>query len=184
MELLAISGSLREASINSALCRAAARLASPALRVTVFRSLGSLPLFNPDLDAAPPHAVEAFRGAVGNANALLIASPEYAHGISGPMKNALDWLVSAEGIVGKPIALINTSPRAHHAYDSLREVLQTMSANIVTAASPTIPLLGACITEDAMVSSPEVSRAILDALDAVALHLAGHGTSGPLFPLA
>jgi len=184
MEILAVSGSLREASINSALCRAAARLAPPALRVAVFSGLGSLPLFNPDLEPVPPPAVQAFRAAVGKAKALLIASPEYAHGISGPMKNALDWLVSFEGTVGKPIALINASPRAHHAYEALREVLQTMSTSVIAEASPAIPLLGACITEEAMVSSPEVSRAIRAALEALALHLEGSGASGPVFPLA
>src|SRR5262249_13526663 len=118
------------------------------------------------------------------ADALLVASPEYAHGISGPMKNALDWLVSFEGTVGKPIALFNASPRARYAYESLQEVLLTMSTRIVAAASPTIALLGVCATEQAMVGSPEVSRAIRGALEALALHLAGNGVAGPSFPLA
>src|SRR5262245_46073355 len=100
MRVLAISGSLRKASINSALCRAAARLAPFSVNVTVLPDLGNLPLFNPDLEPRPPADVQAFRAAVGQADALLIASPEYAHGISGPMKNALDWLVGFEGTVG------------------------------------------------------------------------------------
>ena len=74
----------------------------------------------------------AFRNAVGKASALIIASPEYAHGISGVSKNALDWLVSYEGFVDKPIALVNASPRARHAFDALHEVLRTMSANIIS----------------------------------------------------
>ena len=120
MKVLAISGSLREASINSAFCRAAAQLAPTGIKVTFFSGLAALPLFNPDLEAAPPPAVQSLRAAISENGALLIASPEYAHGISGPMKNALDWLVSFEGTVGKPIALVNTSPRARHAYESLR----------------------------------------------------------------
>lgn len=183
MKVLAISGSLREASINSALCRAAARLSPPGLHVSVLCGLGGLPLFNPDLEAFPPPAVQALRAAVDDANALLIASPEYAHGISGPMKNALDWLVSFEGTVAKPVALINTSPRAHHAYEALEEVLKTMSACIVAEASPAIPLLGACTTEEAMVSSPDVSCAIRAALQALAAHLTGSGAPAPNFPL-
>lgn len=146
--------------------------------------LGDLPLFNPDLEPFPPAAVQAFRAAVGQADALLIASPEYAHGISGPMKNALDWLVGFEGTVGKPIALVNTSPRAHHAYDALKEVLQTMSACVVAEASPALALLGACATEAAMVSSPEVGLAIRGALEAIAAHVAGTGGSGPSFSFA
>ena len=184
IQVLAISGSLRQASINSALCRAAARLAPAELRITIFPGLGGLPLFNPDVEGDPPAAVEAFRLAVGNADALLIASPEYAHGISGPMKNALDWLVAFEGTVGKPIALINTSARARHAHDALREVLQTMSTIVVDGASPTLPLLGACITEEAMMGSAEVRQSIRTALEALAAHVAGDGTTGPTFPLA
>ena len=149
----------------------------------VFTGLGALPLFNPDLEAAPPVAVEAFRMAVAQADALIIASPEYAHGIAGPMKNALDWLVSFEPTVSKPIALVNTSPRARHAHESLRKVLQTMSTCIVAGASTSIPLLGACVTEDAMVNSAEVSQAIRATLNALASHLQGDDTLGPSFPL-
>src|SRR6185503_483846 len=100
------------------------------------------------------------RSAIAGSSALLVASPEYAHGISGVMKNALDWLVSFEGFVDKPIALINTSPRATHAYEALREVLQTMSAAIVPEASVTIPLLGAGLTEDDMVNSQAIAPKI------------------------
>jgi chromate reductase, NAD(P)H dehydrogenase (quinone) len=170
VNVLAISGSLRAASINSAFCRAAARLAPPAMRVSVLAGgLGDLPLFNPDLEACPPGAVRKLHAAVESADALIIASPEYAHGISGVMKNALDWLVSFEGAVGKPVALVNTSPRAHHADDALREVLHTMSACIITNAS--VPLLGACTSEEAMLASVEVCRSIDALLKALAEHL-------------
>jgi NAD(P)H-dependent FMN reductase len=183
MNILAISGSLRAASINSAFCRAAAFLAPPPMQITVFANLNALPLFNPDLEAAPPLAVEQFRAAVGHADALIIASPEYAHGISGVMKNALDWLVSFEGVIHKPIVLINTSPRAHRAYDSLHEILQTMSTRIIADASVTLPLLGSCTTDTAMINSPEVSSAIRVALAALADFLAVISTSSPSFSL-
>lgn len=184
MNVLAISGSLRAASINSAFCRAVAHLAPPSLRVTVYPGLGQLPLFNPDLEQSPPSSVQDFRSVVGRADALLIASPEYAHGISGAMKNALDWLVSYEGTVYKPVAVINTSPRARHAYEALREILQTMSTTIVDEASISVQLLGSCTTEEAMLATPEVRRAVQVALTAIAAHLAGPSASGPTFPLA
>jgi chromate reductase len=184
MKILAISGSLRAASINSAFCRAAARLAPASLQITVFNDLGELPLFNPDLEANPPSVVLRFRAAIADADALLIASPEYAHGISGAMKNALDWLVSFEAVLAKPIALINTSPRAHHAYDSLREILQTMSTDIVTQASMTIPLLSSCITEEAMLGSESVSQAIRTCLDALQNYFLSTDVQGPSFPIA
>jgi chromate reductase len=183
MRILAISGSLRAASINAAFCRATAALAPATVQVEVLSGLGGLPLFNPDLELSPPAAVLSFRGAIQRATALIIASPEYAHGVSGVMKNALDWLVSYEGTVGKPIALVNTSARAHHAYASLREVLTTMSTDIVAAASLTLPLLGTCTTDAEMVGSPEVRRAIRGMIEALVLHVAGEKEPPVNFPI-
>ena len=183
MNLLAVSGSLRAGSINSAFCRIVARLAAPSINVTVFSGLGDLPLFNPDLEASPPESVRLFRAAILQADALLIASPEYAHGVSGVMKNALDWLVSFEGVVNKPVALINTSPRARHAYDALREVLHTMSTDIIEDASRSIPLLGICVTEEAMLNDPGIRKAAQYVLQAINMHLAGLDEPRPMFPV-
>ena len=183
MNILALPGSLRAASINAAFCRAASRLAPERLRISVYAGLGDLPLFNPDLEADPPRPVREFRDAVGSAHALIIASPEYAHGISGVIKNALDWLVSFEGFINKPVALVNTSPRARHAYEALREVLRTMSADIVSDACMTLPLLGACITEDAIVASPELAPRIREGLRCLARALGARSEAGPSFPL-
>ena len=158
VNVLALSGSLRAASINSALLRAAARLAAAPVAVRVFTGLGTLPLFNPDLDAAPPAAVRALRQAVAAADALLIASPEYAHGVSAPVKNALDWLVSFEPFVGKPVAVLNASPRARHAYPALLETLRTMSAVLVPQACVALPLLGSGLDEEGMVGDAAVAR--------------------------
>jgi chromate reductase, NAD(P)H dehydrogenase (quinone) len=183
MNVLALSGSLRSASINSAFCRAAARLAQPPMTVTVYPGLGLLPLFNADLDEHPPSSVQELRSAVAGASGLLIASPEYAHGISGAMKNALDWLVSFEGFVYKPVAVVNTSPRARHAYEALLEVLRTMSAALVYEASITLPLLGQATTEQQMIDSPVIATAIQEALTALARAIRGGGESRPAFPV-
>ncbi|TFW16517.1 NAD(P)H-dependent oxidoreductase [Massilia arenosa] len=161
MLILAISGSLRTASYNSAVLRAAAQVVPD---VHLFEGLGELPLFNPDRDTEPGTAVERWRAAVAAADALLIASPEYAHGISGPMKNALDWLVSMPDFPGKPVALWNTSPRAHHAQDALREVLTTMSAELVDLACATIPLPGTGLDTPGILARPDLVRLIGDSL--------------------
>lgn len=145
MNILAISGSLRAASINTAFLRAVAHTAPRDIQVILFEGMATLPIFNPDLDAAPPEPISQWRLLVARADALLIASPEYAHGVTSAIKNALDWLVSFEPFVNKPVAVINTSARAHHADDALREILMTMNANLVASASITVPLLGASL---------------------------------------
>ena len=179
MHVLAIPGSLRTASINAAFCRAAARLAPADLPMSIYAGLGDLPLFNPDRETELPEPVRQLRQLVRRADALLLASPEYAHGVSGVMKNALDWLVGDEEFIGKPVALVNTSPRAHHAYEALRETLQTMSATIVERASLTIPLLGACVTESAMLASADVSLQIRRVGDALRARLLDRLMPGP-----
>ena len=126
--------------------------------------IGKLPLYNPDLEHPVPDQVARFRAQVADSQALLIASPEYAHGVTGSLKNALDWLVSFEPFANKPVALLNASPRAHHADDALREILKTMSAELVEAASITVPLQGVTLTEDEIAEHPEISIAITTAL--------------------
>ena len=137
--ILALSGSLRAQSSNTAILRVAALVAPPGIDVELHAGLDALPYFNPDLDRelddpALPPAVRSLRHRLGSSDALLISSPEYAHGVSGLMKNALDWLVGGTEMVGKPLAVINTAPHAHHAFDALIETLRTMTAAVVDEA--------------------------------------------------
>ncbi len=184
LQVLALCGSLRKASLNAALLRAAARIAAPDADIEVADWLGRLPLFNPDLEAESPLAVQALHLAVAHADAILVATPEYAHGVSGSIKNALDWLVSFEPFIHKPVAVINASPRAHHADDALRETLRTMSAGLVGERSFALPLLGAQLDEDAMAASPAVAAVVAEALAALRAEIARQGDAGiPVFPL-
>jgi NAD(P)H-dependent FMN reductase len=137
------------------------------MSITLFAGIGHLPLFNPDSENLPPAVVKDFLSSVAEADALLIASPEYAHGVTGAIKNALDWLVGFEPFAGKLVAVLNASPRAHHADEALRETLKTMAAAIDETASVAIPVLGACSDEDAMVSTPAIAGAIEQALKAL-----------------
>jgi len=101
------------------------------------------------------------------ADALIIASPEYAHGVTGVMKNALDWMVGSEAFMNKPVALLNSSPRATHAQASLRETILMMSACIVEEASITVPLLGSHLSEDEITIHPDISVSLLASLFAL-----------------
>ncbi len=165
IKILGLSGSLRAASLNSMLLRAAARLAPPGVALVVFDGLGRLPLFNVDLEADEPKPVAALRAALNAAAAVVIASPEYAHGVSGVMKNALDWMVGNESFVAKPVALWNASPRATLAQAALRETLSTMSTIVVGDACVAIPLLGARCDEESIVRDAVVSATLARALE-------------------
>jgi NAD(P)H-dependent FMN reductase len=166
--IFAISGSLRRASSNGALVEAAGRLTPPDIEVFVYRDIGSIPPFNPDLDtAAPPEAVRALRSALGEADAILISSPEYAHGVPGALKNALDWVVGSGELIDKPIALINASARATHAYASLRETLTTMSARVIDEASITVPLDGTGLDATGIVNDVRLSAMLSAAVVAL-----------------
>ena len=99
LRIIAISGSLRAVSSNTALLRAASGLAPQEVEVTLYENLAELPHFNPDLEGAEPRSVTDFRSLLHSSDAVLISSPEYAHGVPGALKNALDWLVSSGELV-------------------------------------------------------------------------------------
>ena len=129
MKIIGISGSLRAGSSNAAVLRAFPE-------IEVWEGLGDLPHFNPDLDGDdPPESVRAFRELLRSADGVIICSPEYAHGIPGSLKNALDWLVSDGTLVGKPVVVITTAPTyGEFAHAQLVEVLTTMQWNVLRDA--------------------------------------------------
>jgi chromate reductase len=168
MKILAISGSLRAVSSNTALLHAAAALAPAGVEIEVYGGLGDLPHFNPDLEADEPASVTDLRERVRRADGLLISSPEYAHGVPGAMKNALDWLVGGEEFIYKPVALLNASPRATHAQASLAETITTMSGRLIAEASIAVPLLGAKLDAAGIAAHPEIAGSLREAIAAFA----------------
>jgi NAD(P)H-dependent FMN reductase len=165
-------------------------LAPPGVEVSLYRGLAALPHFNPDLDdeeaPAIPDAVLELRREVGKSDAILISSPEYAHGVPGSLKDALDWLVSCFEFPGKPVALLNTAPRASHAQAALAETLITMSARLVQPACVTLPLTGRALDGAAIAADPQLAAvlrgAIAGLVEAVASASAEHGLAGSAAP--
>jgi NAD(P)H-dependent FMN reductase len=169
MRILAVSGSLRAASSNTRLIEALARLAPPGVEVVVYGGIGGLPHFNPDLDGdAPPAEVLEWRRQIGLGDGLVICSPEYAHGVAGVMKNALDWLVPSLEFPETPVALINASPRAERGLAHLRETLTVMTARIVEPACVAVPLLGRNLDAAEIAADPALSAQLSGALQAFA----------------
>ncbi|RDS79856.1 NAD(P)H-dependent oxidoreductase [Dyella monticola] len=154
--VLCFSGSLRRISSNTAVLMAARVMAPADLSLALYTGLGALPLFNPDDDAVGlPGGVQALRAAVGHSDALLIACPEYAHGVPGAFKNLLDWLVGSLEFPDKPVLLINASARgSYHAQDALCEILRTMSARLLAPEPMPVALPGAGCTPEQILADP------------------------------
>ncbi|QSX36269.1 NADPH-dependent FMN reductase [Shewanella sedimentimangrovi] len=173
IKILAVCGSLRKDSYNNALLKAMQALAPRDMEVTLFSGLADIPPFNPDRDPSTVAEIIALKALLVSSDGLFISSPEYAHGISGVLKNALDWLVSGEEFIEMPVAIFNTSPRAHHALASLHEIIRTMSGRIVTDACMTVPLLGTEFDAEGIIADRNMVAAIEQAFGAFRAYLNG-----------
>ncbi|MGB8807972.1 MAG: NADPH-dependent FMN reductase [Acinetobacter calcoaceticus] len=130
MKILAISGSAREASTNTALLRAMKDIAPSSIEFSVFDQINTLPIFSPDDEGEKtPAVVEEFIKSVSGSDGIIISSPEYIRCIPGGLKNAIDWMVSRTEIIDKPIVLVHASSRGDDMLFSLRRVLSTVSSN-------------------------------------------------------
>ncbi len=113
LRVLGFAGSLRRASYNRALLRAAVELAPPELAIEVF-DLDGIPAYNEDVEkAALPEPVARFKQAIARADALLVATPEYNYGVPGLLKNAVDWASRpprGSPLGGKPVGIVGASP--------------------------------------------------------------------------
>ena len=161
IRILGISGSLRAASSNTRLLQACVRLAPEGVAVHLLEGLGSLPHYNADLDGeTPPPEVASFREQVAAADAIIVSSPEYARGVPGSLKNALDWLVGSTHVVEKPVALLNGSPRATYSQQSLAITLRTISANLITDTPYLAPVLGKAVEVRDIVNDAALAQVI------------------------
>ncbi len=128
-KILAIPGSTRQFSTNQSLLHAIEDLFHEQLVMKIFRGLSDIPHFNPDLDTeTPPAAVADFREQLKEADGILICTPEYAMGVPGSLKNAIDWTVSSMEFSHKPVALITASSSGHKAHYSLLETLKVIES--------------------------------------------------------
>lgn len=129
--VLAISGSTRKASTNLNLINAIAALSATKLSIRIYNELAVLPHYNPDLDTDnPPASVTYLRQLIREADGVLICTPEYAMGVPGTLKNALDWTVSSCEFSHKPVALITASTSGEKAHQSLLGTLNVIEAKI------------------------------------------------------
>jgi len=177
MNILAISGSLRKGSYNTAIVHALKKQESDRISIDIYEGLGKLPFFNADLDDHTlqrdnsPSEVKALRQKVTRADALLISTPEYAFQIPGVLKNGLDWLVSSSAIIDKPVIIITASTSGmggNKAHESLTQLMNVISGKVVNNAGLQVAKVNKKIGTDGTVTDPELKndlRKVLVELD-------------------
>ena len=173
MRVLGISGSLRRDSFNSGLLRAAADLLPPGAELEVFDELKAIPPYDADDDVEPaPAAVVALRDAIGHADAVLVATPEYNASIPGVLKNALDWASRPHAtnvLRGKPAAVVGASTGmfgAVWAQAETRKVLSTIGARVLDAELP-VPEGDERFDAEGTLQDPEVEEQLAEVVGAL-----------------
>jgi chromate reductase, NAD(P)H dehydrogenase (quinone) len=171
LRILAVSGSLRSASLNTLLLRLAQEQAPAGVQVELYDGLGTLPHYNEDLEHDPGAEVEELRELVRAADALLIATPEYNGTIPGALKNLIDWASRPYGLsalVGKPVGVMGASPSpfaAAWARDELRKSLTIAGARVLESS------LGVGKSHERL---EEPDEALRDSLTAFLVEVAEH----------
>jgi chromate reductase, NAD(P)H dehydrogenase (quinone) len=169
VRILGIAGSLREASHNRKLLRAAGEQLPPAARLVEWDGLARIPAFNEDQELDPPAAVRAFLAAIDAADALLIATPEYNASVPGALKNALDWASRPfpENVLRyKPCAVIGASTGlfgAVWAQAEVRKALKASGAHVLESELP-VALADSAFTEDGRLADAELTARLGDLL--------------------
>ncbi|KAA9340181.1 NADPH-dependent FMN reductase [Adhaeribacter soli] len=162
MKILAISGSLREASTNTAILKSLQKLAPGTTDFTIYCPDPAIPHFSPDLDKPDAFtSVETLRNLVKNANGVIICTPEYAYGVPGTLKNALDWLVSSGELNEKPVAALSASPMYTGGEKALTSLLHTLTAlGTVPAGSLSIGSINTKINAAKEITDSETVEAL------------------------
>ena len=161
IKIFAISGSTRKASSNLNLIKAIAGLTSEIFDITIFQDLSELPHFNPDLDNGNvPESVADFRRQLREADGILICSPEYAIGVPGTLKNAIDWTVSSMEFSKKPVALITASLSGEKAHSSLLGTLLIIESRMTADTQLLISFVKTKVSNDCKITDNETLKSI------------------------
>jgi chromate reductase len=166
IKILAISGSLRPTSSNNMIIKIIAGMAPSDVDFEIYEGLAAIPAFN-DIDNKP---ADDFRRQVREADAVFICTPEYAFGVPGALKNALDWTVSTGDFDKKPVALVTASSVGDKGHASLLNTLTALSADVAPAATLLISFVRSKLNDKGEITDPATSdalRSVLNALIAV-----------------
>jgi chromate reductase len=167
MRILGIAGSLRRGSHNRRLLRAAGDALPPGVDLVEWEGLAGLPAFDEDHESSPPEPVRSFLDAIAEADALLIATPEYNASLPGALKNALDWASRPfpdNVLHDKPSAVIGASTGlfgAVWAQAEVRKVLKASGAHVLESELP-VGMADAAFDDDGALADPDLSARLHD----------------------
>lgn len=165
IKILAIAGSLRTTSSNHAIVKEAALLAPAGVEVIIYGGLENVPLFNDSNDA--PEGVVDLRRQLAAADGVLICTPEYAFGVPGVLKNAIDWTVSSGEFDNKPVAVIAAATGGDKALASLLLTFKALSANIADDAKLLISFVRSKLDEQGKVKDMATRQAMQVVMEAL-----------------
>jgi len=170
IKILAIPGSLRENSSSNRILNAIVSTTPSQVFVEVFPGVSNLPHFN-DPEETPP-AVADFRQKIREADAVLICTPEYAFGVPGSLKNALDWTVASGEFINKPVGLVTASSQGERGHAALLLTLSAISSKIIPEATLLISFVRSKLDPAGNIKDPDLSNqlgtiipALIHALD-------------------
>lgn len=174
-KLIAISGSTRANSSNLLLINAISALTADKFHISIYYDIASLPHFNPDLESPePPRVITDFRNKLKIADGILICTPEYAMGVPGSLKNAIDWTVSSCEFSKKPTTLITASSLGHKGHASLLDTLKIIEANITIDTQLVISYIKTKLSNDGTIADLQTLKQVTDLMNAFYLLIAGN----------
>lgn len=162
-KILAISGSLRENSSNISILKIVSKILADQADIEIYDGLGTLPFFSPEIDTEnPPPIIKLFREKLNTSDGVIICTPEYAFGVPGVLKNALDWTVSSAEFTKKPTALITASSVGEKGHQALQYTLQAIDANVQKETLLLIPFIRTKINSNGEITNTETLQAVTD----------------------
>lgn len=165
-KIFAISGSTRQHSSNLTLLHAIAELFPDQLDITIFNGIATIPHFNPDWNEDDlPKEVAYFREQIDIADGVLICTPEYAHGVPGSLKNAIDWTVSSNNFSKKATCLITASTDGRNGHAALLETLRTIEARNVDQLQLVIQFIRTKMDTDNKIKDQKTLSDILELIN-------------------
>jgi chromate reductase, NAD(P)H dehydrogenase (quinone) len=164
MNLLGISGSVRTGSYNLALLKAMQEHQPKGTILSIYDQIKNIPIFDPELDETEtPDSVASLISMMRKSDGLIISTPEYAHGVPGALKNTLDWLVSSDALILKPIVVTSVSTSGLggvRSHSPLILILSAMNTNVVVEGSMNVPYAQSKFSKNLQLTDELTKRAI------------------------